>query len=171
MFLLPLQMVGCPHESSASDVVGRMRTPAAVVARHLAEFSRDGVAAVLLSTCHRTELHWWRDIDMTAWFDTHVVPRGCGPASVEQRDPDFSVRHLFAVTSGMRSARCGEPDIMLQVRTAWTAAQDAHASHSLLDAIFCRALQAARHIRLAIGTDADPALGARVRDMVVSQRA
>ena len=161
-------MVGCSHESSASDVVGRMRMSAAEIERHLASFSGRGVAAVLLSTCHRTELYWWGDADLLSWFDAHVVPRGYGPAVVEQREADLAVRHLFSVTAGMRSARYGEPEIMRQVRTSWTASQDAGVTHALLDAIFRRALEAARHIRLAIGDDADPALGSRVRDTIVA---
>ncbi len=169
MFLLPVQMRGCSHETTASDVVGRLRLPAAAVDACLDELRRDGVPAVLLSTCHRSELYWWGDADLTSWFESRVMAHGDGSALVEHLEADLAVRHLFEVTAGMRSARFGEPEIMRQVRTAWLTAQAAKATNSLLDTIFQRALEAARHIRIAIGTDADPTLGARVRDAVLAR--
>lgn len=171
MFLLPMQMVGCSHETSAADVVGRLRIPAIMVDACLAELRAQGVPAVLLSTCHRTELYWWGEDDLSPWFESHVLTRGGGTVEVERREADLAVRHLFSVTAGMRSARFGEPEIMRQVRTAWMAAQLAGTTSTLLDTVFRRALEAARHIRLAIGSDADPSLGARVRDALVTHLA
>ncbi|MES3035581.1 MAG: NAD(P)-binding domain-containing protein [Gemmatimonadota bacterium] len=164
MFLLPVQMVGCSHETSAADVVGRLRMPAIMVDACLAQLRAQGVPAVLLSTCHRTELYWWGEDDLSPWFEAQVVSRGGGAVELERREADLAVRHLFSVTAGMRSARFGEPEIMRQVRTAWMAAQLAGTTSTLLDTVFRRALEAARHIRVAIGSDADPSLGARVRD-------
>ena len=168
MFLLPVQMVGCSHETSAADVVGRLRMPAIMVDACLAQLRAQGVSAVLLSTCHRTELYWWGEDDLSPWFETQVLSRGSGAVELERREADLAVRHLFGVTAGMRSARFGEPEIMRQVRTAWMAAQLAGATSALLDAVFRRALEAARHIRVAIGADADPSLGARVRDALAT---
>lgn len=171
MFLLPVQMVGCSHETSAADVVGRLRMPAVMVDTCLAQLRVQGVPTVLLSTCHRTELYWWGEDDLSVWFESQVLLRGNGAVELERREADLAVRHLFSVTAGMRSARFGEPEIMQQVRTAWMAAQLAGTTSTLLDTVFRRALEAARHIRLAIGSDADPSLGARVRDTLVTHLA
>ena len=171
MFLLPVQMVGCSHETSAADVVGRLRMPAVLVDTCLAQLRVRGVPTVLLSTCHRTELYWWGEDDLSVWFESQLLLRGNGAVELERREADLAVRHLFSVTAGMRSARFGEPEIMQQVRTAWMAAQLAGTTSTLLDTVFRRALEAARHIRLAIGSDADPSLGARVHDVLVTHLA
>lgn len=145
--------------------------PAVMVDTCLAQLRVQGVPTVLLSTCHRTELYWWGEDDLSVWFESQVLMRGNGAVELERRDADLAVRHLFSVTAGMRSARFGEPEIMQQVRTAWMAAQLAGTTSTLLDTVFRRALEAARHIRLAIGSDADPSLGARVRDALVTHLA
>ncbi len=169
MFLLPVQMVGCSHQTSDPQAVGRARLSAAGVETALHSLTASGTAAVLLSTCHRTELYWSGDADLLPWFEEHVTSRSATPVHVERREADLAVRHLFSVASGMCSARFGEPEILRQVRTAWITAQSADASDPLLDTVFRRAVEAARHIRLAIGADADPSLGARVRDEVLAR--
>ncbi len=169
MFLLPVQMVGCSHETSDAVAVGRVRLSAAAVQSALESLRADGIAAVLLSTCHRTELYWAGDADLQPWLEAQLVSRTSAPLHVERRIADLAVRHLFSVASGMCSARFGEPEILRQVRTAWITAQSLEATDAMLDAIFRRAVEAARHIRIAIGCDADPSLGARVRDSVLAR--
>ncbi len=170
MFLLPLQMIGCSHETSPADQIGRMRLPSALVEKLLEELRDAGTNAVLLSTCHRTELYWWGDADLSPWFAAQVVPRAGGPMVIERREADLAVRHLFSVASGMRSVRFGEPEILRQVRSAWSIAQSVRDADAQLDSIFARAMEAARHIRLAIGSDADPALATRIREAIVARR-
>lgn len=163
-------MVGFSHETSEAAYVGQRRLSATQVDAHLAALRTDGASVVLVSTCHRTELYWWGDVDLVPWFEQHVAGRDTSAVHLERREADLAVRHLFAVTAGMRSARYGEPEIMRQVRAGWQRAQAADASHTLLDAVFRRALEAARHIRHAIGDDADPSLGERVCDAIISRQ-
>jgi glutamyl-tRNA reductase len=73
------------------------------------------------------------------------------------------VRHLFAVAAGMHSRRFGEPEVLGQVRQAWRLAQQAQATSPDLDGIFRQAIDAARHIRLAIGTASQASLGVCAR--------
>ncbi len=145
-----------------------MRPP--VVLQHLGTLRERGVAAVLLSTCHRTELYWWGDEELAPWFESAALPAVGSRMTLERRDADLAVRHLFSVTAGMRSARYGEPEVQGQMRAAWIAARAAHVTNTLIDAVFRQAIEAARHIRLAIGDDADPALGARVREAIDARR-
>ena len=168
MFLLPFHVVGCSHETSAAVAVGRMRLSPEQRLAHLDALHALGVPAVLLSTCHRTELYWWGDDDLAAWFAASVLLPADSPLTIERYDADLAVRHLFAVAAGMRSARFGEPEILGQVRQAWRAAHAHGATAAPLDAVFRHAIDAARHIRSAIGDDAQATLGARVRALIES---
>lgn len=175
MFLLPFHVIGCSHEANPADVVGRLRLSTERLTEALDELRTRQVPAVLLSTCHRTELYWWGDDTLDEWFlDTLRRDRWEreGRAFDDERprlervDADLAVRHLFAVASGMRSARFGEPEILGQVRRAWTMAREAGTAHGPIDGAFRQAIEAARHVRAAMGHEADASLGERVAQRV-----
>jgi glutamyl-tRNA reductase len=116
-------------------------------------------------------LYWWGEDDLGAWFHDTIVRRVRGGEAlfVDHADADLAVRHLFAVTAGMRSARFGEPEIAGQLKRAWQAAHDVGMAQGPIDRLFRQAIDASRHIRTAMGTDADPSLGKRVRDCIARQ--
>lgn len=168
MFLLPFHVIGYSHELNDAESVGRLRISAERVMDAHRELERRGVSAVILSTCHRTELYWWGEHDLTEWF-AHGLLRGMADSlRFERADADLAVRHLFAVAAGMKSARFGEPEILGQVRRAWVTARSAGTSRGHLDATFRMAIEAARHIRAAMGDDADPSLGERTRECIAA---
>jgi glutamyl-tRNA reductase len=171
MFLLPFHVVSCSHEHNDHDLIGRLRLTPEALERVLVALQAQGENVVLLSTCHRTELYWWGDSDLAGWFRDTLVARvrGGDQLLIDRADADLAVRHLFAVTAGMRSARFGEPEIAGQVRRAWQAAHDVGMATGPLDRLCRQAVDASRHIRAAMGTDADPSLGKRVRDCIARQ--
>ena len=164
MFLLPFHVIGCSHEHNDVDAVGRVRVLPADLPGRLDSLSALGIPAVLVSTCHRTELYWWGDHDASAWFSTLLAECGVSGVQLERKRADLAVRHLFAVSAGMCSARFGEPEILGQVRRAWSTARERGATNTLIDSVFRHAIDAARHIRSAIGTHANASLGVRVRE-------
>ena len=167
MFLLPFHTVGVSHEANAADVVGRLRLSADRVGGALAELHRRHVPAVILSTCHRTELYWWGDEALADWFSQTVQsfePGMTVRAHFTQLDADLAVRHLFSVASGIKSVRFGEPEILGQVRRAWNLARDVGTSHGPIDGTFRYAIDAARHVRAAMGHEVDASLGERVHE-------
>ncbi len=206
MFLLPFSVVGVSHETNAEQLVGRARRTPEQQAQLLASLRERDTAAVLLSTCHRTELYWWGDEDLEPWFVEHVLtehvltehvltehvltehvltehvltehvltehvlsePCASGQlanATIERRTADLAVRHLFAVAAGMHSRRFGEPEVLGQVRQAWRTAQHAQTTSADLDIMFRQAIDAARHIRLAIGSLSQASLGACARGAI-----
>lgn len=169
MFLLPFHVVSCSLEHNDHSLVGRLRLTPERFEQALASLQAQGANAVLLSTCHRTELYWWGETDLAGWFeDSLILTRAL---QVDRADADLAVRHLFAVTAGMRSARFGEPEIAGQVRRAWQAAHDVGMATGPIDRLFRQAVDASRHIRAAMGTDADPSLGKRVRDCIAHHTA
>ncbi|QJR38015.1 hypothetical protein [Gemmatimonas groenlandica] len=175
MFLLPFHLIGCSHEQSDVDAVGRLRILPAELPVQLEALRAVGIPAVVVSTCHRTELYWWGDHDPSAWFDALLVERGVSDVQLDRKHADLAVRHLFAVSAGMCSARFGEPEILGQVRRAWSTSRDLGATNALLDSVFRHAVDAARHIRAAIGSQANASLGVRVHEalleLVATQRA
>lgn len=147
--------------------MGRLRLSVERVGDALAELHRRHVPAVILSTCHRTELYWWGDEELAEWF-AHTVqcsePGTTVRAHFTRLDADLAVRHLFSVASGMKSVRFGEPEILGQLRRAWALAREAGTSHGAIDGTFRYAIEAARHVRAAMGHEVDESLGERVHE-------
>lgn len=171
MFLLPFHVIGCSHETNAPELVGGVRLSVERTADALGALHRRGVPAVLLSTCHRTELYWWGDDDLDAWFADTLGSASAGTIQFERADADLAVRHLFAVAAGMRSVRFGEPEILGQLRRAWTLARHAGTAFGPLDGVFRHAIDAARHIRAEMGMPSDASLGDRVHDRITGYAA
>lgn len=168
VFLLPFHVVGVSHEANAADVVGRLRLSPERLHDALAALHRRHVPAVILSTCHRTELYWWGEEELSEWFTRTLLGDAGAGAAARPRfvhaDADLAVRHLFSVAAGMKSVRFGEPEILGQVRRAWTVARDAGTARGDIDATFRYAIEAARHVRAAMGHEADASLGERVHE-------
>ncbi|AMW05698.1 NAD(P)-binding domain-containing protein [Gemmatimonas phototrophica] len=169
MFLLPFHVVGCTHEANPADLVGRVRLSHERLTGALAELQRRNVSAVIVSTCHRTELYWWGDGELHEWFAELLRDGRTDDLKFERADADLAVRHLFAVAAGMKSARFGEPEILGQIRRAWMLAQSAGTSRGPIDGAFRQAIDAARHIRADMGTDADASLGELVHERLSAQ--
>lgn len=175
VFLLPFHLIGCSHEQNDVDAVGRLRVLPAQLPAQLESLRTLGIPAVVVSTCHRTELYWWGDHDPSPWFEALLLERGVADVQLDRKHADLAVRHLFAVSAGMCSARFGEPEILGQVRRAWSTSHDLGATNALIDSVFRHAVDAARHIRAAIGSQANASLGVRVlealQELVATQRA
>ena len=106
--------------------------------------------AVLLSTCNRTELYAHSDDDgqvLAGWLSAHPEAGGeLGAYLYRHHDAD-AVRHLFRVASGLDSLVLGEPQILGQVKQAWSAAREAGALGGQLDRLFQQAFATAKRTR------------------------
>jgi glutamyl-tRNA reductase len=168
VFLLPFHVVSCSHERNTPDTVGQLRVGPERLTALLGTLRAHGQQAVIVSTCHRTELYWWGDDDLEPWFAQAILGGAAESVQVERADADLAVRHLFAVAAGMRSVRYGEGEILGQVRRAWMGARAAGTARHAIDGTFRQAIDAARHIRHAMGSEADPSLGQQVRARVAA---
>ena len=116
-----------------------------------------GPDCLVLATCHRVELY----LTLAPDGDPHVTVgerTGLAPgdlASLEMREGDAAVGHLFRMTCGLDSAVRGEAQIAGQVRAAYDAARAQGAVHPLLARLFECALAVARDVRatLPAGTE------------------
>lgn len=124
-----------------------------------------GVAeAALLSTCNRTEIYALTDGDSRAladWLATH--PQDGGGLHGDQlhdylylHEDAAAVRHLFRVATGLDSQVLGEPQILGQVKQAWSLARSAGSLGNRLDRLFQQAFVAAKRARTDTRIGANP---------------
>jgi len=112
------------------------------------------LAAVLLSTCNRTELYA-AGARVEQYEDrlTDLLLEGAGQAERDEtkrhlyRKIDIgAAEHLFAVASGLDSMVVGETEILGQVKQAYALAEEVHTSGPLLAALFQNAFKTAKQV-------------------------
>lgn len=110
------------------------------------------VEAVILSTCNRTEIYCHidddYDSDIIAWLhDYHQQPAGALNSYLyEYHDTDV-IRHLFRVACGLDSMVLGEPQILGQLKSAYSQAVNLNAPGKLLGRLFQYAFAVAKQVR------------------------
>ncbi len=125
-------------EHAVPDALARLRTLPGV--REVA----------LLSTCNRTELYAATDDDgsvLADWLATHPEGDGDLHAYLYRHHGDDAVRHLFRVASGLDSLVLGEPQILGQVKQAWSIARGSGTLGGQLDRLFQHAFVTAKRAR------------------------
>lgn len=117
--------------------------------------------AALLSTCNRTELYAsvedGQGDQAVAWLARH---HGLGEAALGDylyRHVDAeAVRHLFRVATGLDSLVLGEPQILGQVKEAWSMAREASALRTPMDRLFQQCFSVAKRVRTDTRIGANP---------------
>ena len=112
---------------------------------------------VVLSTCNRTELYIATTNPQSAKAAAAAVllarvgdrraEADAARAMVTRNGLDVA-RHLFRVAAGLESVVRGETEILGQVREAWLESHEASAAGPLLNALFQRALESGRRVRV-----------------------
>jgi glutamyl-tRNA reductase len=107
----------------------------------------------LLNTCNRVEVYGVAS-DQTALGTLHRTlcdVTGCPSALADQslflRHNHDAVSHLFAVASGLDSQILGETEILGQVKGAYESALEKKWTGPVLNRVFQKTFQAAKHIR------------------------
>ena len=161
--------IGINHQNAPVSLRERVAfSEAALPATLSALRALPGVEEVaLLSTCNRTEVYALTGGDgeaLVAWLAAHPQDGGAGgsraPLELEEylykyRDDD-AVRHLFRVATGLDSMVLGEPQILGQVKQAWSAARGAGTMGNRLDRLFQQAFVTAKRARTDTRIGANP---------------
>jgi glutamyl-tRNA reductase len=160
-----LVLLGINHNTAPIEVRERLAIPA----ERLADATRTllhqpGVReGLILSTCNRVELLTLQDetsdpetsnvqakskTDLLRFLHEYfaVPPSDIQPHLYEFRERE-AVRHLFRVASSLDSMVVGEPQILGQVKEAYTIARDAGAVSTHLEALLQRTFTVAKKIR------------------------
>ena len=151
--------------------IGLSHRTAPVDLRECVDFARGGVDAalsalvsrgvgrevVVLSTCNRAEIYAVGDTDATAdgvgrfFSEYHNVPHARVAEHLYQRRGAEAARHLFRVAAGLDSLVVGEPQILGQVKAAYSTASDLHYTGTLTNRLFHSAFAAGKRVRSETG--------------------
>ncbi|SHH99927.1 glutamyl-tRNA reductase [Sporobacter termitidis DSM 10068] len=150
-------MAGIDYNTASLDDRERFAPTKAAQAKLLEKALRyPGVSGcVVISTCNRMELWLSRgEEDVARPFDILCAQFGVDAAAHEkyftQREDDDAVRHLFEVTSGLKSRIFGEEQILAQVKEAIVFSRENKAADPVLEALFRGAVTAAKKAKTSV---------------------
>jgi glutamyl-tRNA reductase len=108
--------------------------------------------AALLSTCNRTELYAAAtpgdEVVLRHWLARwHHFKDGELAPYLYQHGGEAMVRHLLRVASGLDSMVLGEPQVLGQLKSAYTAAREAHTLGPVLNRLFQHTFSVAKRVR------------------------
>jgi glutamyl-tRNA reductase len=157
---MKFQLIGINHKTAPVEVRERLAIPDARLGEAMKRLAEHpGVdEGLILCTCNRVELITRSNngnADLRGFIREYfrLEPSAYEPHLYEYRENE-AVRHLFRVTSSLDSMIVGEPQILGQVKVAYTTARDVGAVRSRLDQLFTRAFAVAKRVRTetAIGS-------------------
>ncbi|MDH5326991.1 MAG: glutamyl-tRNA reductase [Gammaproteobacteria bacterium] len=117
--------------------------------------------AAIVSTCNRTELYCGMDQQnhdlITRWLsDYHNLGENDINPYIYAHPDQLAVRHALRVASGLDSLVLGEPQILGQMKDAYSTASDAGTLGSLLDRLFQHTFSVAKQVRTDTAIGASP---------------
>ncbi|MSP23096.1 MAG: glutamyl-tRNA reductase [Dehalococcoidia bacterium] len=150
-----LTMVGVSHHDAPLEVRERLAIHADAVSPTLEALAHTLGPAVILSTCNRSEVYLSGAFNLD---DVVAVLEGAtGIDGVQarrylrvRRDLD-AVHHLFEVAAGVDSMVIGEPEILGQVRGAFSLSTAAGSDDAVLSRLFHVAIRVGRRARAETG--------------------
>ena len=156
---MKFHLIGVNHNSAPLDVRERLAVPEARLPQAIGELVKQpGVdEGMVISTCNRVEVltSTQQGADLRGFLQSYF---GVSPDAIHAHIYEFqeraAVRHVFRVASSLDSMVVGEPQILGQVKEAYTVARGLGAVHSSLEALLSRAFAVAKKVRseTAIGS-------------------
>lgn len=157
---MKLLLTGVSHNTAPVEVRESLAFRAEDLPRALQDLrSRAGVnEALILSTCNRVEITVTTEdsidpqttVDLFLTDHKPVPVEGIGP-HVYRYEGREAIHHLFRVAASLDSMVVGEPQILGQLKVAYTAAKDAGAVCGWLDGLLTRAFGVAKRVRSETG--------------------
>ncbi len=117
--------------------------------------------AAILSTCNRTEIYCGHDglgpEQIIDWLCSYgqLSPRDLTP-STYCLPGEKAVKHAFRVASGLDSMVLGEPQILGQMKSAFTAAHRAGTTGKILNRLFQHTFSVAKQVRSETAVGVNP---------------
>lgn len=163
---MSIVLVGVNHKSTPLAVRELMALSDAACATGLrslvdGEIVREGL---IVSTCNRvevlTEIAAGRLSETTERIidfltQTNELPRSQFEKDLYQHTDDQAVRHLFRVASSLDSMVVGEPQVLGQVRRAYSIALEAGTTGRILNRLVHHAFRVAKRVRTETGIAAN----------------
>lgn len=151
-----MQLVACGinHSTAPIDIRESVAFNAEVLPAALTSLLQHPgvVEAVILSTCNRTELYCHlddeHDHDIGQWLHQfHQQAEGCLDEFLYYHHDDEAIRHLLRVACGLDSMVLGEPQILGQIKTAFSHAVNANTIGKSLGRLFQHSFTVAKQVR------------------------
>ncbi|MCL7744025.1 glutamyl-tRNA reductase [Guyparkeria hydrothermalis] len=153
---------GVNHKTAPVDVRERIAFGPDRVQEALKDLIDDCGAreAAIVSTCNRTEIYTHSECLVDAlveWLATshRMSPETLRPYIYAHTD-ESAIRHLMRVACGLDSMVLGEPQILGQIKDAFTLAQDANALGPILGRLFQNTFAVAKQVRTDTQIGASP---------------
>jgi glutamyl-tRNA reductase len=156
-----LVQIGVSHRTAGLDVRESVHLTPDDAGAFAARLARQGVEAVALSTCNRTELYLAGDrAERLEALGREALDERSGlvleAVLMERRGADAAL-HLFRVAAGLDSLLPGEAQILGQVREAYELATGNDATGRVLSRLFEHALHSGKRVRHETGVGTMPA--------------
>lgn len=163
---MELFVIGLNHETAKIDVRERLHVSARELPGLLDLLGErpEVVERMVLATCNRVEVYGVTEgpaaAAMAAVVETLAAHRGLPPAAFAEALYRYAgaeaVRHVFRVTCSLDSLVLGEPQILGQVKAAYTAARGQAAVGSVLSGLLEQAFHVAKRVRTETGIGSTP---------------
>ena len=160
---MALVTLGINHRTAPVELRERVAFTPERMAEAFAELRATSGAteAAILSTCNRTELYLAGDDDCAPMVLRWMAGfHGMDAAELEEalyvhRDGD-AVRHMMRVAAGLDSMVLGEPQILGQLKDAYSLAREHGASGSFLSRLFEHTFSVAKRVRTQTAIGENP---------------
>ena len=163
---MSIVLVGINHKSAPVEVRERLAFTEEACSTGLrllvdGDVVREGL---IVSTCNRVEVlaetaseRLTDTIERVKQFfsRTDSLPRSSFETHLYQHTDDEAVRHLFRVTSSLDSMVVGEPQVLGQVRRAYSIALEAGTAGRILNRLVHHAFRVAKRVRTETGIGAN----------------
>ena len=154
-----LYAVGLSHRTAPVELRECVDFARGGVEQALAALAARGVGreTVVLSTCNRAEIYAVGDNDATVervsrfFSEYHGLSHDQMAGHLYVRSGPEAARHLFRVAAGLDSLVVGEPQILGQVKAAYSAAHEGRFTAALMNRLFHSAFAAGKRVRSETG--------------------
>jgi len=158
---MTLVAFGINHKTAPVDIREKVSFSPEKIPHALKDLTSisDFEEAAILSTCNRTEVYCgmkeYNEHRVVEWLsDFHRLESSKVKPYTYIHPDDNAVRHMLRVASGLDSLVLGEPQILGQMKTAFSAANEAGTTGKTLNRLFQHTFKSAKQVRTdtAIGS-------------------
>ena len=154
---MSISMIGIDHSKASVDIRAKFSftKKRAIEAMKKLKEEHGILGCIILSTCNRMEV-WVSTQDDK---EISLYEFLCREKEVEKdeyqdyfmkHENEEAVRHLFYLTSGLKSQILAEDQIITQVKDALTLARDAYCTDNVLEVLFRMAVTAAKKVKTEV---------------------
>lgn len=154
---MSISMIGIDHSKASVDIRAKFSFTKKKAVESMSRLKeKQGIlGCIILSTCNRMEI--WvstKEEEEISLYDflckEKEVEKDAYQEYFIKRENEEAVRHLFYLTSGLKSQILAEDQIITQVKDALTLARDAYCTDNVLEVLFRMAVTAAKKVKTEV---------------------